>query len=528
MQAVCETDKFWSEEMRGFPYGEGAAAVWVVRREGTSASSPLTILFTWAWGQARADGRAERMPLGTLLKSMTHRREELVRQGGNSALWVEPLMVGGEARGSLAIWFEAEEPWRESIFLWGQRLGARLSPVVTTLEPIAHARARKLASQLTLFPVEEFEVSRRSLNPTRVEFKQNFGAPGAVSLPKLTHSDPWSRELSLPHPMSVPGIPGCIGVSREMMELGRTLPEIACSGVNVLLRGESGTGKEIISRALHLSSGRSQGPFVAQNCAALPENLFESELFGHKSGAFTGASHDKQGLIAAANGGTFFLDEIGDMPLLLQIKLLRVMQERRVRRIGDLKSTPVDIRFVAATHQDLEAAIAAKQFRLDLFYRLKVVSLEIPPLRHRPEDIAPLFTYFLRSSRSEQRGTGCAKITERALACLQSWSWPGNVRELENEVKRFCALHGDERTIRVEHLSPEIQGAQTRQINASDLGVLRELTVAHEALEQFLIRKALAATEGRKAAAARRLGVSRQGLYKKIQRYGMSDLIGGN
>ncbi len=518
MHTHCETEKFWTEEIRGFPYGAGAAAVWVVRRDGNSASAPLTILFNWACGKARADGRAEQLPLGRLLRSMVNRREELIRQSSNTALWVEPLMVQGDVKGSLGIWFEADEQWRESIFLWGQRLGARLCPVVSKLEPMGTAAIPPLEGQPTLFPVAKYEVAPLCKTQPAAQLLP-------TSLSTARSRDPWSRDILLPRPMPVPGIPGCIGVSNEMMELGRRLRHIASSGVNVLLRGESGTGKEIIARALHLASGRSAGPFIGQNCAALPETLFESELFGHKSGAFTGASGDKQGLIAAASGGTFFLDEIGDMPLPLQIKLLRVMQERRVRRIGELKSRSVDVRFVAATHQNLEEEIEQRRFRLDLFYRLKVVSLEIPPLRHRPEDVAPLFAYFLRKGGDS---TDKIRITERALRCLQVWTWPGNVRELENEVQRFRALHGDATTIRVDHLSPEIQGACARKIGASDLGTLQELSAAHEVLERYLIRKALAATEGRKAAAARRLGLSRQGLYKKIQRYGMRDLIGGN
>ena len=262
---------------------------------------------------------------------------------------------------------------------------------------------------------------------------------------------------------------------------------------------------------------------MGQNCAALPETLFESELFGHRAGSFTGAAGDKKGLLAAAHGGTFFLDEIGDMPLPLQIKLLRVMQERRVRRIGEVQTRPVDIRFVAATHQDLGRQIEDGRFRLDLYYRLKVVNIEIPALRHRPEDVAHLFAWFLGRCA---RGAAPEHISERALGALQAWRWPGNVRELENEVQRFCALHRGEEVIRLAHLSPEIQAARGEgAIEAADLGTLRALDQANEILERYLIRKAIAATEGRKAAAARRLGLSRQGLYKKIARYGMTDLI---
>ncbi len=254
----------------------------------------------------------------------------------------------------------------------------------------------------------------------------------------------------------------------------------------------------------------------------MPEALFESELFGHKSGSFTGAQGDKQGLLASANGGTFFLDEIGDMPVSLQIKLLRVMQERKVRRIGDLKGKKVDLRFVSATHKDLPAEIEAGRFRLDLFYRLKVVNLVIPPLRHRPEDILPLLSYFFQKGG---RDVTRMRISEEALQGLQTWRWPGNVRELENEAMRFLALYPTIDRIKPNHLSMDVQTGDSGLAHPSDLGILRKLDQANQILEQFLIRKAIAAADGRKAMAARQLGLSRQGLYKKIARYGMHDLI---
>lgn len=484
--------KFWREEIRGYPHGGKGVAVWVVRRDGNNAASPLKILFTWAAGKGLEQGLDQRPPLGTLLKAMSERREEISFRSEDSALWVEPLLEQGQVRGCLGVWFQADPAWRESIFLWAQRLAARLGPVLSQLEPYHDRKAPEVRpAQGSLFP---------------------FSRPGKSS----------TRHVQLPRPMGVPGIPGCIGCSREMLNLGTTLADIARSGVNVLLKGESGTGKEILAKALHSLSGRAKGPFVGQNCAALPASLFESELFGHRAGAFTGASSEKKGLLAAAHGGTFFLDEIGDMPMELQIKLLRVMQERSVRRIGELQSRPVDIRFLAASHKDLPTEITQGHFRLDLYYRLKVVSLEIPPLRNRPEDVLPLFSYFLMKAGKDIENM---QITEMALANLQSWRWPGNVRELENEVHRFMALHSSAQTITLGCLSREIQGARAGTVEASDLGTLRELGQAQEILERYLIRKAIAATEGRKAAAARRLGLSRQGLYKKIQRYGMTDLI---
>jgi len=495
---------FWQEEIRGYPHGGQGGAVWVVRRDGNEATSPLNILFAWATGLGRSKGLDQRPPLGALMKAMVERREEMSFQAEDTALWVEPLLEKGQVIGCLGIWFQAERTWREAIFLWGQRLAARLGPVLGQLEPQPILDATKISSgQGTLFPLPAplYRPESRGLN-----------GKGSGQL----------RNLPLPRPVSIPGIPACIGCSREMLELGASLQDVARSGVNVLLKGETGSGKEVIAKALHQCSDRRDGPFVGQNCAALPASLFESELFGHRAGAFTGASGEKKGLLASAHGGTFFLDEIGDMPMELQIKLLRVIQERQVRRIGELHSRNIDIRFLAASHKDLTAEITQGRFRLDLYYRLKVVTLEIPPLRNRPEDVLPLFSYFLKKSGKDFENM---RITEQAIANLQAWRWPGNVRELENEVLRFLALYPEADTITLGCLSRDIQTARTARVDAADLGTLRELGQAHEILERYLIRKAIAATEGRKAAAARRLGLSRQGLYKKIQRYGMTDLI---
>lgn len=501
---MAPMDRFWQEEIRGYPHGGKGAAVWVVRRDGNEATSPMKILFAWATGQGRVLGLDQRPPLGTLLKAMVEGREEMSYRAEDIALWVEPLREQAQVKGCLGIWFQAERAWRESIFLWGQRLAARLRPVLGQLEPQQMpATAKVSVVQGTLFPS-----SRTSLVSGSRRVKRQVSAR--------------ARHHPLPRPVSVPGIPGCIGVSREMLEIGTGLQGVARSGVNVLLKGETGTGKEIIAKALHQCSDRKEGRFVGQNCAALPASLFESELFGHRAGAFTGASGEKKGLLASAHGGTFFLDEIGDMPLELQIKLLRVMQERQVRRIGELQSRRIDIRFLAASHKDLLQEIDQGHFRQDLYYRLKVVALDIPPLRNRPEDVLPLLSYFLKKNGKD---FASMKITEQAIASLQAWRWPGNVRELENEVQRFLALHPGADTITLGRLSRDVQTSRTARVAVADLGTLRELGQAHEILEKYLIRKAIAATEGRKAAAARRLGLSRQGLYKKIQRYGMTDLI---
>lgn len=501
------TMKFWDEEMRSFPHGANGITLWVVRKEGGGVESPINVLYTYATGEARRAGMATRPPLGVFLRTLQTGREELLPTPDKADLWVEPLLEAGKVMGCLGIWFKSDGPWREALFLWAQRLAARLGPVLPQLETIpALGPGGPAPWQPTLFPLPQ---------PKPVE-----GVAAKVLRGAWRGSD--VRDVRLPRPVNVPGIPGCIGVSAEMIQLGKRLGPIAASGVNVLLNGESGTGKEIIAQGLHVLSERKEGPFVGQNCAALPESLFESELFGHKSGSFTGAQKDKQGLLEAANTGTFFLDEIGDMPLALQIKLLRVMQERTVRRIGELKGVPVDIRFIAATHKDLSREIEEGRFRLDLFYRLKVVGIVIPPLRHRPEDVLPLFSYFLQKAGCD---TARMSISEEALHMLQTWRWPGNVRELENEAQRLLAMHPEVDRIRPMHLSMEIQAGDEGMAHPSDLGSLRKLDQANQILEQYLIRKAIAAADGRKARAARQLGLSRQGLYKKIARYGMDDLV---
>jgi len=489
----------WEEELRELPRDGGPAAVWIVRREGDGPTPLLRLLCAWTAGGGPAP-----LPLGLVHRVLqagqpAEQREES-RSRRPPLCQALPLADGRGTTGVLVAAGTAEPPWGDAVRLWAERAAGHLGPLLGELEPWPGtwltAEPRSDPWQLSLFPPAAAGIARRAVP--------------AAGLP-------------LPRPVPVPGLPGAVGRSREMRQLAARIEVVAQSGGNVLLHGETGTGKEIIARALHQGSGRRDRALVGLNCAALPANLFESELFGHKAGAFTGAGRDKPGLLEAAHGGTFFMDEIGDMPLPLQIKLLRVMQERQVRRVGELESRPVDIRFLAATHKDLAREIAAGAFRLDLYYRLKVVCLEIPPLRQRPEDVLPLLAWFLRRAGLDPARL---RITDAAAAALHAWRWPGNVRELENEAACFAALYPGESLIDLRHLSWEIQENAGPHVDASDLGTLRRLEDANELLERYLIRKAIAASEGRKAAAARKLGLSRQGLYKKISRYGMTDLIG--
>lgn len=313
---------------------------------------------------------------------------------------------------------------------------------------------------------------------------------------------------------------GIIGRSDAMREVIDVVERVAELKVTVLITGESGTGKEMVARALHHASANASGPFVPVNCGAVPENLIESELFGHVSGAFTGADQDKPGLFEAARGGTLFLDEIGELPLALQPKLLRVLQERKVKKLGSVHETEVDVRLVAATNRDLEAEAEAGRFREDLYFRLNVVQIDLPPLRQRREDVTLLAQHFLHKYAREY-GRPVVQIEPEAMQRILEYDFPGNVRQLENLIERGVALARGN-TIGVEQLPKEVRAAEsgpTRVFNVHDDSELPEEGVDLERLvrdfEQSLIRKALERSGGVKTKAAELLGLSfRQFRYK--------------
>jgi two-component system, NtrC family, response regulator AtoC len=282
----------------------------------------------------------------------------------------------------------------------------------------------------------------------------------------------------------------------------------------VLVTGESGTGKELVARLVHRESPRAGAAFVAVNCGAIPEALLESELFGHARGAFTGAAAERRGLFEEADGGTLFLDEIGELPVALQVKLLRALQEGEVRRVGDSASRPVDVRIVAATSRDLEADVAAGRFRADLYYRLNVVRLHLPPLRERVGDVADLVHHFVRL-HAGRFGLPAHGVTPEAMRLLLEYSWPGNVRELGNVIERALVLaDGDE--LRAEHLPPAVRRPSAASVPAdADLSIKRQT----EALERGLIRRALERTRGNRTRAARLLELSHRALLYKIKEY---------
>jgi transcriptional regulator with PAS, ATPase and Fis domain len=309
--------------------------------------------------------------------------------------------------------------------------------------------------------------------------------------------------------------------SRAMRSVYALAERARGSAATVLLTGETGTGKEVLARWIHAGGPRKSQRFVAVNCAAFPESLLESELFGHCKGAFTGADRDKPGLFEAAHRGTLFLDEAGETSPALQAKLLRVLQEREVRPVGSAKARAVDVRVIAATNRSLVAEIEAGRFRQDLYYRLAVFPIGVPALRERVPDILPLARHFLAQHGTREGKPGC-RFTPAAERLLATHGWPGNVRELENEVQRALALAEPGALITPRLLSPRVLGV----LEALDRGGRRGETL-HEALdrvEAWLIRRALAHNAGRRAVTARKLGVTREGLYKKMKRLGIEGL----
>ena len=318
------------------------------------------------------------------------------------------------------------------------------------------------------------------------------------------------------------GVGAIVAESPAMKEVLRTVQKVAPAKTTVLIAGESGTGKELIARALHEMSPRAERPFVAVNCGAIPEQLIESELFGHAKGAFTGAAGAKRGLFEEADGGTLLLDEIGDLPLHLQASLLRVLQEGEVRRVGDARTIRVDVRVLAATHLDLAQAVAGGTFREDLFYRLNVVALRLPPLRERTEEIEPLARRFL-ARHAVRLGLPEKPLSAEALRRLGAWRWPGNVRELENALERALVLSEGEE-IDADAFPEELRAAAAPagpppEPEEGELSVKK----AQRALEADLIRRALERTQGNRTRAAELLELSPRALLYKIREYGIGE-----
>ena len=303
-----------------------------------------------------------------------------------------------------------------------------------------------------------------------------------------------------------------IASSPLMMSVCETIQKVAPTAATVLINGESGTGKEVIAKTIHRNSTRAAKPWVAVNCAAIPENLLESEMFGHVKGSFTGAVSDKEGLFEAANGGTLFLDEISSMPLILQGKLLRVLQEKEIRRVGGTKSIPVDVRVIAASNANLEEAVVKGTFRSDLYYRFAVITIDIPPLRKRPEDIIPLARHFIKAERPLAKVP--PEISAEAAKTLEAYNWPGNVRELENAIKHALTFY-QEGEITKELLPQKIVEYRPEAQVASG-GANASLKSFLKQKEKEYIEQILSTTGGDKEKAAETLKVNLSTLYRKL------------
>jgi Nif-specific regulatory protein len=308
-----------------------------------------------------------------------------------------------------------------------------------------------------------------------------------------------------------------IGTSPAMQKIFSQLEKVIDTRATIHVEGETGTGKELIATAIHYQGSRKDKLFVAANCAALPENLLESELFGHVKGAFTGADREKKGLFEVADGGTLFLDEIAEMSTTLQARLLRVLQEGEIRPVGSSKTKKVDVRIISATNKSLEEEVKAGSFREDLYYRLHVFPIVLPPLRERREDIPLLAQHFLKKYVKELK-KNVLGISQEALDLMMAYRWPGNIRELENEVQRLVIQCEADAFIQPDHLSSQIQGpGMTRTIRPSK-GTLKERM---EQVERWILREALDAHENNKTQTAKTLGITREGLHKKLSKYDM-------
>ncbi|MGB9836140.1 MAG: sigma-54 interaction domain-containing protein [Candidatus Saccharicenans sp.] len=309
-----------------------------------------------------------------------------------------------------------------------------------------------------------------------------------------------------------------LGLSQSFRTIKQMVQKVRNVNSPVLITGESGTGKELIARLIHHSGQRRQGEYVAVNCSAIPDSLLESELFGYVKGAFTGALRDRPGLLEEADGGTFFLDEVADLSLPLQAKLLRVLQEKEIRRIGENRNRRLDVRFVSATNKNLEHEVQLGRFRQDLYFRLKVISIEIPPLRQRPEDILVLINHFLDQYCQELGRSRCF-FSPEALELMLKYEWPGNVRELQNEIQRALVLAGDRLVIEPEFLSPAIQKATEGQLRNS-----WDYYQARAEFEKKFLGEALRYFNYHRARTAAAIGLTRQGLFRLLKKYGLDRL----
>jgi two-component system response regulator HydG len=343
----------------------------------------------------------------------------------------------------------------------------------------------------------------------------------ALSRSAATPKPSDDRDLEARHELEV--LPGLIGASSAMRDLGRLVRKVAASESTALILGETGTGKERIARAIHSLSARASQRFVAVNAAAIPSELLESELFGYARGSFSGAARDRAGMFEEATKGTLFLDEIGEMRPSLQAKLTRAIEERAVRRVGESRERPVDVRLIAATHRDLSAMVKSGGFREDLWYRLNVALIQVPPLRDRPDDIEPLAHHFLREIAGSMPDRGVQGFSAEALVALRQCSWPGNVRQLRAAVERACVV-GSSSLIELRELPPEVLSTSDETLHATDFASLPWQEAMDRARDESARRYLLAVLkrfQGKVSAAAQHAGVERESFYRLLRKHGV-------
>jgi len=350
------------------------------------------------------------------------------------------------------------------------------------------------------FETDDMEFLTLTMAPVIYLLRKNGGNGPSPSAPRSV--EPTDPDAFLGNAPSVRGV-------RTMIE------KVRDTDAPVFISGESGTGKELAAKTIHETGRRRGGAFIAVNCAAIPEALLESELFGHARGSFTGAVRDKAGLIEEASGGTFFLDEIGDLPLALQSKLLRVLEEKRIRRVGETRSRAVDVRFVSATNKDLDHEVEKGRFRQDLYYRLKIIAIDLPPLRERPDDTLLLLNHFL-DEFARSMGRPRPFVSPVALEMLLRYPWPGNVRELQNEVQRCLVMAGGGPLVVEEYLSPKINPAGETYSSAS-----HRFAEAKADFERRFLREALIRCRYHRTRTAAEVGLTRQGLFKLLKKHGI-------
>lgn len=408
-------------------------------------------------------------------------------------LIVSDINLGGRTTGvALLKEFKAISPASEVILISG------FGTLETAVEAVREGAFDYISKPFNLNEV--IATARRALNG------RDGAAPAAALLKEYSEAS------------------GLVGHTHKMIELYKQIALVAPSRSTVLITGESGTGKELVARALHLNSPRSNAAFVAVNCGAITETLLESELFGHIRGSFTGATADKRGLFEEANGGTIFLDEIGETSLAVQVKLLRVLQEGEMRRVGSARPIHVDARVLAATNRDLEREVKEGRFREDLYYRLSVITLRVPPLRERAEDLPLLAANALRQAR--ENGARATTLSEEALAVLNQYEWPGNVRELENTIAH-AALYARGNVITPEDLPAKVR-KQPRQPESDNqtLSMFQDLPSLDE-LERRYVIHVLQTVGGSRTRAAEVLGIDRRTLYRMAERFGINLKEGG-